>query len=147
MEGKSEPKPTPWPGSRVIKGTGERTLASPASCSRSSTSPALHHQPLSSSRMHRQPQDLHFTCALMLKLQGLEMLHSKAAFYCSRDSFSPAAPNAATPEASAPLHHAHKGDMIQTRLYLRLGDQHEHRHWHMPYVHKQKHSALDSSDL
>lgn len=32
MEGKSEPKPTPWPGSRVIKGTGERTLASPAPC-------------------------------------------------------------------------------------------------------------------
>lgn len=85
----------------------------------------------------------------MLKLEGLEMLLYKPAFYYSRDSFSPAAPNAVTPEASALLHHAHKGDMIQSRLYLRVGDhdQQAHRYWHPPSVHKQKHSAQDSSDL
>lgn len=32
MEGKSEAKPIPWRGSRIIKGTGERTLASPGPC-------------------------------------------------------------------------------------------------------------------
>lgn len=70
----------------------------------------------------------------MLKLWGLEMLQYNPAFLF----FTQGTVLAQLPQMQLPQRHqnhststlSHKGDMIQTRLYLRLGDhdQQEHRH-------------------